>query len=115
MADAVIVSVQAPDAQGSGRQWFSVQGVTEDNRPARVAATMPRFVQAVREWQQASGVDTASTTLIGFSQGAIMPATTPNRSAGACRGRRPLGDDQVLQLAMCARPRSRRAQSGARA
>lgn len=71
-ADALIVSVQAPDAQGSGRQWFSVQGVTEANRPARVAATMPRFVQAVREWQQASGLDTARTTLIGFSQGAIM-------------------------------------------
>ena len=69
---ALIVSVQAPDAQGSGRQWFSVQGVTEANRPARVAATMPRFVQAVREWQEASGVDAARTTLIGFSQGAIM-------------------------------------------
>ena len=72
MADALIVSVQAPDAQGSGRQWFSVQGVTEANRPARVAATMPRFARAVREWQLASGIDTASTTLIGFSQGAIM-------------------------------------------
>ena len=72
MVDALVVSVQAPDAQGSGRQWFSVQVVTEANRPARVAATMPRFVQAVREWQQASGVDTARTTLIGFSQGAIM-------------------------------------------
>jgi phospholipase/carboxylesterase len=70
--EALIVSVQAPDAQGSGRQWFSVQGVTEANRPARVAATMPRFVQAVREWQEASGVDTPRTTLIGFSQGAIM-------------------------------------------
>jgi phospholipase/carboxylesterase len=72
MADAFIVSVQAPDAQGPGRQWFSVQSVTEANRPARVAATMPRFVQAVRDWQKASGLDTARTTLIGFSQGAIM-------------------------------------------
>jgi phospholipase/carboxylesterase len=70
--NALIVSVQAPDAQGAGRQWFSVQGVTEANRPARVAATMPRFIQAVREWQEASGLDTARTTLIGFSQGAIM-------------------------------------------
>lgn len=26
----------------------------------------------VREWQKASGLDTARTTLIGFSQGAIM-------------------------------------------
>lgn len=71
-ADALIVSVQAPDTQGPGRQWFSVQGVTEANRPGRVAATMPRFAQSIREWQKASGVDTARTTLIGFSQGAIM-------------------------------------------
>ncbi len=71
-AHALIVSVQAPDAQGSGWQWFSVQGVTEANRPARVAATMPRFVQAVQEWQRASSIDASGTTLIGFSQGAIM-------------------------------------------
>ena len=32
--------------EGAGRQWFSVQGVTEDNRPARVAAALPRFVAA---------------------------------------------------------------------
>jgi phospholipase/carboxylesterase len=33
---------------------------------------MPGFVQAVMQWQQACGVGTAATTLIGFSQGAIM-------------------------------------------
>jgi hypothetical protein len=59
MPDALFVSVQAPDAQGSGWQWFSVRGVTEANRPARVAATMQRFVQAVRDRQQASGVDSS--------------------------------------------------------
>lgn len=69
---AMIVSVQAPDASGPGWQWFSVQGVTEADRPARVAATMPRFLQAVRGWQHDSGVGPAATTLIGFSQGAIM-------------------------------------------
>lgn len=71
---ACIVSVQAPDVSdvGAGWQWFSVQGVTEANRPERVAATMPRFVQTVQHWQQASGVGAADTTLLGFSQGAIM-------------------------------------------
>lgn len=72
LPDAVIASVQAPEASGPGWQWFSVQGVTETNRPARVAAAMPGFVQAVSQWQEACAVAPAGTTLIGFSQGAIM-------------------------------------------
>ena len=69
---AAVVSVQAPDAWGPGWQWFSVQGVTEANRPERVAAAMPAFIDAVKHWQGGFGVDAAATTLIGFSQGAIM-------------------------------------------
>ena len=72
LPNAAIMSVQAPDASGQGWQWFSVQGVTEANRPERVAAAMPGFMQAVRQWQQACGVAPAATTLIGFSQGAIV-------------------------------------------
>ena len=72
LPDAAIVSVQAPEGSGRGWQWFSVQGVTEADRPARVAAAMPGFVQAVMRWQQACAVGPAETTLIGFSQGAIM-------------------------------------------
>lgn len=72
MPEALIVSVQAPEAAGPGWQWFSVQGITEASRPARVAAAMPGFVHAVRQWQQAVAVEPAHTTLIGFSQGAIM-------------------------------------------
>jgi phospholipase/carboxylesterase len=72
LPDALIVSVQAPEASGRGWQWFSVQAVTEANRPARVAAAMPAFVQAVQQRQQACAVGPAATTLIGFSQGAIM-------------------------------------------
>ena len=72
LPDAAIISLQAPDASGPGWQWFSVQGVTEADRPARVAAAMPGFVQAVMQWQQACAVGPARTTLIGFSQGAIM-------------------------------------------
>jgi phospholipase/carboxylesterase len=70
---AWIVSVRSPDASElGGWQWFSVQGITEANRPARVAATMPRLVETIGHWQREAGVDAAATTLIGFSQGAIM-------------------------------------------
>lgn len=72
---AAVLSVRAPfpfDAGAQGRQWFSVRGVTDENRPARVAPAMPRFVAAVSELQQAQGVAPPATTLVGFSQGAIM-------------------------------------------
>lgn len=71
---AMVVSVDAaqPSSFGSGREWFSVAGVTEANRPARIAAAMPQFESAVRKWQAEAGVEAARTTLIGFSQGAIM-------------------------------------------
>lgn len=72
--DAMVVSVDAPHPStlGSGREWFSVAGITEQDRPARIAQAMPLFGQAVAHWQQRAGVDAARTTLIGFSQGAIM-------------------------------------------
>lgn len=71
---AWVVSVRSPDAcdLGAGWQWFSVRGVTEDDRPARIAAAMPAFIRSVRDWQARTGVDATATTLIGFSQGAIM-------------------------------------------
>jgi len=50
--DAWIVSVRSPDRSdiGQGWQWFSVQGVTEANRPERVAAAMPAFEKRIRFW-----------------------------------------------------------------
>lgn len=71
---AWVVSVRAPDRSGfgAGWQWFPVQGVTEGNRPERVAAAMPAFSERVAGWLRHTGVDAARTTLIGFSQGAIM-------------------------------------------
>jgi len=71
---AAIVSVPAPDASdlGRGLQWFSVLGVTEHDRPQRVAATLDRFVATVHDWQRRTRVAAADTTLVGFSQGAIM-------------------------------------------
>jgi phospholipase/carboxylesterase len=71
---ACVVSVNAPHASTlrSGREWFSVVGVTEGNRPERIANAMPLFLEAVEHWQQVSGAGPASTVLAGFSQGAIM-------------------------------------------
>ncbi|MBL8462210.1 MAG: esterase [Thauera sp.] len=71
---AWVVSVRSPDPGdlGGGWQWFSVRGVTEDSRPARIAEAMPSFVRQVRDWQARVAVDAAATTLVGFSQGAIM-------------------------------------------
>ncbi|QIK14963.1 esterase [Leclercia sp. 29361] len=71
--DALVVSVGGAEPCGpDGRQWFSVQGVTEESRQERVDAIMPTFVGTVRYWQQQSGVGANATALIGFSQGAIM-------------------------------------------
>ena len=71
---AAVVCVAGPDASdfGHGFQWFSVQGVTEENRSGRVSAAMPAFVRSVRGWQADTGVAPEATALVGFSQGAIM-------------------------------------------
>lgn len=71
--EALIVSIGGVEPCGpNGRQWFPVQGVTEENRQARIDAIMPTFIDIVRYWQQQSGVGADATALIGFSQGSIM-------------------------------------------
>ena len=72
--DAMVVSVDAPHPStlGSGREWFSVVGITEQRRPERIARALPLFLDALVHWQQASGVGPAGTVLVGFSQGAIL-------------------------------------------
>lgn len=71
---ARVMSLPGTDASdlGTGRQWFSVQGVTDEDRPRRVAAAMPAFAQAVEACQHAAGIGADRTVLVGFSQGAIM-------------------------------------------
>lgn len=79
-----MVSIGGPEAfgNGAGRQWFSVQDVTEENRAARIADVMPQFVAVVRHWQRLSGVGYAGTALVGFSQGAIMALEALKRKTG---------------------------------
>lgn len=71
---ALVVSIDAPFASGmgNGRQWFSVQGITEESRQGRIDDVMAQFVATVRQWQQQSGLNAQQTTLVGFSQGTIM-------------------------------------------
>ncbi len=57
---------------GRGRQWFSVQGIDDANRGARVAQALPLFLAEVQRWQTELAVPAAATALIGFSQGAIL-------------------------------------------
>lgn len=52
---------------GPGRQWFSVRGVTEANRPARVEEALPAFIRIVEGFG-----DPGASMLVGFSQGSIM-------------------------------------------
>ena len=87
--DAFIVSIAAPlpsDMGGAGRQWFSVQGITEENRPERVDAALPAFVETVAKWQREASVGTDAVALIGFSQGGIM-ALESTRDRPALAGR----------------------------
>ncbi len=70
---AVFISpdgTQPFDGGGGARQWFSVSGVTEANRPGRVEAARPALdalIDAAKAQAKADHV-----ILIGFSQGSIM-------------------------------------------
>jgi phospholipase/carboxylesterase len=62
--------------------------VTEADRRARVVAAMPAFLDKVGAWQEHTGVASERTTLLGFSQGAIMALEStqhPSRPHAASR------------------------------
>ena len=69
---ATIVSLQADTAAAGpkGFEWFSAIGVTDDNRPQRMAQSLPALQTAVGDWQQRSGVGITATALVGVSHGA---------------------------------------------
>lgn len=70
--DAPFAFDQAPG--GPARQWFSVTGVTAQNRPARVAAARAPFDTVLSDTIAAHGLtgQPERVALVGFSQGAIM-------------------------------------------
>jgi phospholipase/carboxylesterase len=85
---AFVVAIDAPDPcdSGKGRQWYSMGGIVDGNREARVAGAMNAFLAIVQHWQQTARVDRAATALIGFSQGGVMALeSTRDREAPAGR------------------------------
>lgn len=61
-----------PGPFAGGFQWFPLQGISDANRPARVAAALPALVDYMRAQQARFGIVNPDTALVGFSQGAIM-------------------------------------------
>jgi phospholipase/carboxylesterase len=72
-ADVLIPDGFQPfDGGGNGRQWLSIQGVTDANRPARVreaAGGVSRWIDAELEKRRLSG---NRLVVAGFSQGAMV-------------------------------------------
>jgi phospholipase/carboxylesterase len=69
----------APDGpfafeHGPGRQWFSIAGVTDQNRPQRIAAARSAFDQVIRMQLERHGFEDRldRVALVGFSQGSMM-------------------------------------------
>lgn len=60
------------DLGPTGRQWFSVNGVTTANRPQRVAEAAVAFDRVLNEEIAWAGILPESLVLVGFSQGSIM-------------------------------------------
>ncbi|MFD2263198.1 alpha/beta hydrolase [Lacibacterium aquatile] len=74
-AQAEVIALPGPEAfdrGGPGRQWFSIAGVTEENRPARVAAALPPLLTRLQDIADQRGIPRHDLILLGFSQGAIM-------------------------------------------
>lgn len=63
----------APHAgEQGGRQWFSIDGIDEENRRMRVAAAVPGLLARIADIGNESGIRIEDTTLFGFSQGGIL-------------------------------------------
>jgi phospholipase/carboxylesterase len=73
---AVFVSpnAPAPSSFGSGYQWFSVAGVTEENRGSRIVDARPSFDTVISSIIAENGFADKldRVALVGFSQGTIM-------------------------------------------
>ncbi|TAJ79649.1 MAG: hypothetical protein EPO45_03725 [Sphingobium sp.] len=72
---AEVVALDGPEpfsGGGDGRQWFSIAGVTEANRPQRVIQALPPLIGLLDGIAAEHGMARDELVLLGFSQGAIM-------------------------------------------
>jgi phospholipase/carboxylesterase len=73
IADVVTLDGTDPfDGGGRGRQWFSISGVTEQDRPLRVAEALPALLTRLDELASSRSLAREDMVVLGFSQGAIM-------------------------------------------
>jgi phospholipase/carboxylesterase len=71
---AAVLAPEAPHIsdKARGRQWYSIQDLTPETWPARVATVLPMLQAWLGAQQQRLGVGPAATALGGFSQGAVL-------------------------------------------
>ena len=69
------------DMAPTGRQWFSVRGVTPANRTQRVDEALPRLLDWIEKQRLDAGVAPEAIGLFGFSQGAILALAAAARGA----------------------------------
>ncbi|MBL8347140.1 MAG: esterase [Rubrivivax sp.] len=62
--------------------WYSIEGITSENWPGRVAGCLPPLLAWVRAQQRRLGVGPAATALGGFSQGAILSLAAAQQEDG---------------------------------
>ncbi len=74
LADTAFVAPNAPFPTPIGWQWFSLEGVTPENRLDRIAAARTSFDALLREIIGKHGLSDRleRVALVGFSQGAMM-------------------------------------------
>ena len=58
------------------QQWFSTQGLNDDNRMARISPVLPRIEALVRREQTNHGIPRERTVLIGYAQGGTIALET---------------------------------------
>jgi phospholipase/carboxylesterase len=76
LPDCVFTAPDAPFAfeHGPGRQWFSITGVTDENRSHRIAAARAAFDEVIRTQIERHGFKDHldRVVMVGFSQGSMM-------------------------------------------
>lgn len=77
LPDTLFLSPDAPfhfDQGGEGFQWFSLTGVTTENRPQRIVEARKSFDETMSRIFSVQGIDPNKdkVVFVGFSQGSIM-------------------------------------------
>ncbi len=69
----------APTSNGAGRQWWSVEGMTDDNRAQRIRTASVDFERWLDGELASRSIGDQNVTLLGFSQGAALAVAVGTR------------------------------------